>query len=355
MFLEPRPRRLVLLAVAGAGFVGAKPHAAAQPSAGPEASTAPKPPAWRFKDPDRPVKVVSLGGSIAAWPKDAYPDLLEDWCANVEIVDIAKTGLGAWALKRRFVEQVLENRRIDFGHDGWTFWLLLGGTLNSVGMPANHNHHTKRLIELAHRRGMKVVALTPTPWGDDRDRRFRRPYDALRYVRNTRAIADFVLGRSDPRTALGPYARKRPDGPDAPFRPTELPDVAVDLLDAPSLRWVDAPLRDEATVRRDLERDPRWRRAHRDLDPEAREAALAADVAAATVVPRTYLAPALRSFDHIHPNAEGHLRIARLVCPALPASWGCACPEEALPAAVEGEGPGAAPLQPSHETASPSP
>ena len=33
----------------------------------------------------------------------------------------------------------------------------------------------------------------------------------------------------------------------------------------------------------------------------------------------------LRAFDHIHPNAEGHLLLAKTICPKAPESWGCDC------------------------------
>ena len=42
-------------------------------------------------------------------------------------------------------------------------------------------------------------------------------------------------------------------------------------------------------------------------------------------VPKWYLKPELRSFDHIHPNTEGHRVIAKETCGQLPASWGCDC------------------------------
>ncbi len=282
----------------------------------------------RFRHEDRPVKVVSLGGSIAAWPRNGYPDLLARYCPRIEVVDLAKTGLGAYALKRRFVELVLRNPWMRFGREGEEYWLLLGGTLNSVGRPANHNHHTRRLFELAHRRGIRVVALTPTPWGDLHDRRFARPLDAVAYVEKTRAIADFVLGRGTPAEDLGAYAARRAGGAEAPYRPEERPDVAVDLWYGDVLRWTDAELLDPAEVARAIERDPRWRRAHRNDPAPSYRQALDEAVDEARRVPRTFLRPELRSFDHIHPNEAGHLRMAAAICPALPASWGCTCPPQ---------------------------
>jgi hypothetical protein len=50
------------------------------------------------------------------------------------------------------------------------------------------------------------------------------------------------------------------------------------------------------------------------------------DAATAAEIPRWFLREELRSFDHIHPNSEGHRLIAEAACPRLPASWGCECP-----------------------------
>ncbi|MGB1701343.1 MAG: hypothetical protein ACPHRO_15405, partial [Nannocystaceae bacterium] len=46
---------------------------------------APASPTWRFKEADRPVKVVVLAGSIGAWHKHSYPDQLEQLCERVEV------------------------------------------------------------------------------------------------------------------------------------------------------------------------------------------------------------------------------------------------------------------------------
>ena len=344
MSLAPRPPPAVhpvragLRALAGIALASVLlpgPRAAAEPAAPAPAADPAEPPAeppprWRFRREDRPVKVISLGGSIAAWPKDAYPDRIERMCAAVEVRDIARTGLGAWALKKRFVQQVLENRHLDFRHEGWEFWLLLGGTLNSVGNPRRHNHHTRRLFELAHRRGIRVVALSPTPWGDPRDRRFRTAPSAARYVKATHRITDYLLGRLSPAEALGRDANRRAAGADAPWQPEELPDVAIDLYDSP-LRAADAAAGDETRAREELAADAGWRRAHRELDEAARAAALAADARVAAEAPRWALRPELRAFDHIHPNAEGHRIMAETICPKLPASWGCTCPAPKTP------------------------
>jgi len=72
-------------------------------------------------------------------------------------------------------------------------------------------------------------------------------------------------------------------------------------------------------------RDAWWRSQVAGLTDPERAARLAADAQLAAEIPRWYLRRELRSFDHIHPNREGHRLIAETVCPRLPASWGCRC------------------------------
>ncbi len=174
------------------------------------------------------------------------------------------------------------------------------------------------------------MALSPTPWGDPRDRRFRTAPSAARYVRATHTITDFLLGRLTPAQALGPDAARRAAGADAPWQPQEMPDVAIDLYDSP-LRAADAALGDEVRARAEIAADAAWRRAHRGLDEAAREAALTADARLAAEAPRWALRRELRAFDHIHPNAEGHRVMFETICPRLPASWACTCPPAPAP------------------------
>ena len=61
----------------------------------------------------------------------------------------------------------------------------------------------------AHRRGLGVVGLSLTPWGDDSDRKRWRGIEGLTYLGHTQKVVDFVLGRSTPEDALGNYTRKR--------------------------------------------------------------------------------------------------------------------------------------------------
>jgi hypothetical protein len=300
----------------------AEPPVVAEPVA-PEEAPEP-PPTWRFRHDDKPVKVVVLAGSIGAYSRQPYAVQLQGLCANVEVRNLSQTGLGAWALKQRFEQQVLDNPHLRWNVEGQEYWLVYGGGLNSVGNPRSTNHHMRRLFELAHRRGMKVVGLTLTPWGDDRDKRWRG-VDALRSRRATQRVVDFTMGRLSPDAALGALASKRNAGADAPWDPSELADVGIDLYDSP-LRDREALPRALEPLRELLAASKDWQRVHAELDPLQRQTKLEADAQELAEVPRWYLRKALRSFDHIHPNEEGHRLIAEIMCPSLPESWGCTCP-----------------------------
>lgn len=315
-----------------------EPAAEPAPAAAPAAEVAPEPPpTWRFRKDDKPVKVVVLAGSIGAWARQPYAMQIQGMCANVEVRNISKTGLGAWALKQRFEQQVLDNPHLRWNVEGQEYWLVFGGGLNSVGNPKSTNHHVRRLFELAHRRGMKVVGLTLTPWGDDRDKRWRG-VNGLKSRRVTKAVVDFTMGRLTPDQALGALAKERRVPAEAPWDPTEVADVAVDLYDSP-LRDREAPLRDHDEVRTMLSKSKEWQRANADLDELQRQTKLEADAQEAAELPRWYLRKELRSFDHIHPNEQGHRLMAEIMCPSLPESWGCTCPS--LEASVADEAPAA--------------
>lgn len=281
------------------------------------------PATWRFRNPEKPVKVVVLAGSIGAFPK-SYAGALAEMCTDIEVRNISKTGLGAWPLKQHFKTEVLENRHIDLDDPRYEHWLVYGGGINSIGNPEATNHHIKSTFVLAHKAGMKVVGLTITPWGDERDARFRG-LEGLKYRRASRLVADFVMGRLSPLRALGSYVAKRP-GKEGAWVPLEVADVSVDLYDSP-LRHRDAPTRERDATRKLVAESGAWQRQHAALDEAERERALEADVTVLTELPRWYLRPELRSFDHVHPNAEGHRLIAVTACPKLPASWGCRCPD----------------------------
>lgn len=283
-------------------------------------------PDWRFSHHDRPVKVVLLAGSIGAFRDRPYGRVLHEWCENAEIRNLSQVGQGAPQLVNRFTEQVLENPRVPVGARGVDLWLLFGGGLNSVGMPERTNRAVHRLITLAHRRHIRVVTMSLTPWGDEsgEDDRWRGAR-AVRSLRSTRRVVGFALGRLSPLEALGDLRTQRSVAPDAPWDPSELADVTVDLYDSRLRNATAAPL-PSSEARAQLERDPLWRRETAELTPAQREARLSADARVLSESPRWLLRPEYRSFDHIHPNREGHQVIAETVCPRLPASWGCRCP-----------------------------
>jgi hypothetical protein len=290
------------------------------------ADVEPERPTWRFRRGDRRVKVIVLAGSIGAFRRDPYASHLERMCTKVEVRNLSKTGLGAWALRKRFAEQVVDNPWVrPRAAENEEHWLVFGGGLNSVGSPFGTNHHIRRLFLLAHQSGVSVVGLTLTPWGDEADRRFRG-LGGLTYRRATQRVSDFVLGRLTPREALGSHASSRGDA-EAPWVPEELPDVAIDLYDSP-LRDRDAAPRDLEAMREALRADRGWQRAHAHLDEATRALLFEAEALMAAELPRWYLRPELRSFDHVHPNAEGHRLIADIMCPRLPESWGCKCEDE---------------------------
>ncbi len=280
-------------------------------------------PDWRFTRRERPVKVVLVAGSIGAYRDHPYGRLLHQWCANAEIRNISQVGAGASQLAARFREQVLERPAVPAGAEAW---LLFAGGMNSVGTPHRTNNALRQLFQLAHGRGFGVVALSLTPWGSSDNPARNRGARGLHMRRSTLAVVDFVMGRSSPVEALGRYARARGrTTPDAPWRPDERAEVAVDLYDSP-LRDRDAEPWPLDAIRTELERDPRWRRRVAELDDEARAARLESDARELAEAPRWFLRPAYRGFDDVHPNREGHRVIARAACPALPSSWGCRCP-----------------------------
>jgi hypothetical protein len=264
-----------------------------------------------------------LAGSIGACPKQPYAKEIARLCKNVEVHNLSKVGEGAFGLKRRFRQMVLDNPHLRLRDESVEHWLVYGGGLNSVGTPFSTNKHMRDLFVLAHDRGFKVVALSLTPWGDADDKRWRGR-KGLEYKRVTQAVVDFTMGRTTPEQALGSYARKRPGGLAGPWEPRELPDVAVDLYDSP-LRDREAAPFDVEETRKLLARDKAWKAAHAGLDEAARAAKLEADAKAATELPKWFMRKELRSFDHTHPNADGHRIMAAVACPSLPASWGCSC------------------------------
>lgn len=316
--------------VFGAWTFGAwTPEAPEQPAVAPkEVAAKPVPASWRFRKDDKPVKVVVLAGSIGAYRRKPYAKEIERLCANIEVKNISKVGLGAWPLKQHFKLQVLRNRAVKLADESKEYWLVFGGGINSIGTPYATNHHIKNTFVLAHMNHMKVVGLTLTPWGDDRDRRFRGA-GGLHYRDATALVADFVLGRGTPAQVLGSYARKRPAGAEGDWDPLEVADVGIDLYDSP-LRDADATPRDLEVTRKVLAKDKGWKRAHAKLSEQLRAQALEADALRLSQLPQWYLRADLRTFDHIHMNTQGHKIIADTMCPKLPSSWGCRCDDATL-------------------------
>ena len=280
-------------------------------------------PTWRWKQADKPVKVAVIAGSVGAFAGESFHKRLGGVCKNVEIRSLAKTGIGALQMKQRFRGQVLKNGSINLRDENYEHWVLVGTGVNSIGMPEMTNHYLKGLVELAHGAGMKAVVLTPQPWGNEGTSKFKG-LEGLEKRDATEIVVDYVMGRSTPAAALGRYTTKRSVAADAPWAASEVVDVGVDIYGS-KLRHEDAELRDVESMRRLLEKDPTWKKAHAGLEPEAYAAALATDAERAASVPQFFMRPELRGFDSIHPNSEGHRVIAQVACPSLPESWGCSC------------------------------
>ena len=283
-------------------------------------------PDWRFSRHDRPVKVVILAGSIGAFYTQPYGRLLQEWCVNTEVRNLSRVGEGALQLASRFQHEVLENHNIPIGAPHYELWVLFGGGMNSVGIPQRTNRAVLGVVRRAHQRHVGVVAFTLTPWGTTGDEDDRWAYaNAARTLRFTRTVVDFVMGRLSPRGALGDLVSGRGRG-EADWTEEERPDVAIDLYDSP-LRDRDATPWNIDEVRAAIESDARWRRDTAQLSNEERAQRLERDARLVSEAPRWFLRPEYRSFDHIHPNREGHEVIARTACPQLPESWGCRCPQ----------------------------
>jgi hypothetical protein len=280
---------------------------------------------WRFRDDTRPIKVSVIAGSVGAFPQAPYHQRLEKVCKNVEVKNLSKTGIGAFAMKQRFRDQVIKNSNVQpkKAAEGEEYWVFVASGVNSIGMPMSTNHHLKNLIVLAHINDMKAVALSPTPWGSEGQSK-HRGLEGLKRRKATQLVTDFLTGKLDAEEALGEHASKRPAGASAKWDPIELPDIAVNVYDSP-LRASDGKLRDLDKVRAELEGDRQWQRDHADLDETARAAALEADAKLASEIPRWFMKPKYKAFDDVHPNTDGHRIIAEQVCPKLPANWGCDC------------------------------
>ena len=275
---------------------------------------------WRFHDDTRPIKAVVVGGSVTAWPKGNFGSFIEAACPRVEVALKGKERLGSAALRDRFVEQVVKNPYVK-AKDHEALWLIFQSGLNSIASPEQTNYDAAAVYRVAHEHGLKVLALTVGPWGATSDKRRWAWANALAYKHYTQLAVDFVLGRLTPAEAFGKLAKGRDS---ADWLPAERPDIAVDLYDSP-LRDKDAPLQDEATAARQVAIHKAVKAELKGLDEAARAARLAALTAQVREMPRWFMKKELHSFDHIHPNMEGHRLMAETICPRLPAAWRCDC------------------------------
>lgn len=282
-----------------------------------------EPGTWNFRHTDKPIKVTLLAGSVGAYQRGNYAKRLAGVCSNVELKNISKTGLGAFPLKRHFKRQVLENRHLNVRNRDDEQWLIIHSGLNSIGMPRSTNHHLKNIVVLAKMAGMKVVALSPTPWGSSGSSSFKG-LEGLQRRDATQLVTDFILGKLSPVQALGSHADKRPAGAEAGWVDLETPDVRVDLYDS-QLRDAESKPRDVEKMKTLLQKDRTWKKDHEAMDEVQHAAWLQTDAERAATVPQWFMKPDLRAFDHIHPNKNGHLIIAETVCPSLPSNWGCDC------------------------------
>lgn len=278
---------------------------------------------WRFRDDDKTVKVVVVGGSISAKRRTGYSDHIRQQCSNVELKNLGVTGAGAGAIKKHFRNQVIKNRRVKLQDERFEYWVLHHGGVNSILTPDTTASHYRETFVLAHEHGMKVLAFTLLPWGTPRSSKFQGA-EGVRRFKASRQVAQYLMGQLSPEEALGNFTSRRED-PEAPWQPQEEPDIRVNLWDGP-LRDAEAEPFEADRQRKKISKDSRWKSFHRKMEASEREADLAADTQLAVEMPRWFMKRDLHSFDHVHPNAKGHWVIFNEACPKLPESWGCTCP-----------------------------
>ncbi len=273
---------------------------------------------WSFQHAQRPVKAVAIGDSIMAFPFGSYTAFLQAACPNLEVVNRAKTSLGAVKLHTWFVEQVVRNPRLRRSQEQ-DIWLLYQGGLNGVEAPELTNEYIRRTFVAAHQAGLNVLGVSLLPWGSDKDRRWRG-VRGLRMWQKTRLVVDFVMGRLAPKQALGSYAKRHA----SVWQAEEQADIAVDVYDSP-IRDHEAPLRKAPRMHAAIRRAA-WLRPHlRALPPEEKTRRIAAYVQQSLEIPRWYIKRHLRAIDHFHLNREGHRIVAQLICEQAPPTWGCEC------------------------------
>ena len=261
---------------------------------------------------DRPVKVVVIGGSISKYYAGNFGQYLQYGCKKVEVLNRGKVGAGGAELSRILRQDVLGDPATARGLHAAKAegWVLFQGGLNSVGSPQSTAYFLSRLFEAAHGSGLKVMALTLSPWGSDSDARFAG-WRGLATVQATEHVVEFVLGHLYPAVALGTKGQ----GHDTSWSKNELPDIAIDLWHSPLAADSANPLRERGPLETTFGQSPFARRA-------AQKAEL---LRQAQQVPRHYLGAKYRDFDHIHPNSAGHRVMAALACQKAPPSWDCDC------------------------------
>ena len=268
---------------------------------------------------DRSHKAVVIGGSISKYYAGNFGQFLHYGCKDLEVINRGEVGAGAAKLLANFRGQVLETKPVLSAMADGKGWILLQGGLNSVGAPESTLWSLTRLIVAAHSAGLKVLALTVTPWGSDDDPRFDA-WNGLRLHRATELVAEGLLGKVAPSRALGRRAAQRqPTAQPQPiadeWTPEELPDVAVDLWRSVLRVGAKAPLRPAEPLRQAFASSP-WRKLVDQRDQW---------VEAARAVPRQFMDAKYRDFDHVHPNTAGHKLMAALACQQAPPQWQCDC------------------------------
>ncbi|MBI5607858.1 MAG: SGNH/GDSL hydrolase family protein [Deltaproteobacteria bacterium] len=261
---------------------------------------------WRT---NRPVRAVVLGGSISRYYAGNFGQYLQYGCSDLEVLNRGEVGAGASKILKNLKTAVLDEPDTRQGLG----WVVVQGGLNSVWSPESTSWWLSRLFSQSHGEGLKVLALSLSPWGSDDDPRFDG-WKALRLHRATEQVVEFVLGHLTPAQALGRRAAQR-GGDDQKWQPGELPDIAIDLWRSPLRAGSSAPLRPREELADAFGRSP-WAKQAADKDKW---------IQAARAVPQQFLAKPYHDFDHVHPNGAGHRLIAALVCQQAPAEWRCDC------------------------------
>jgi hypothetical protein len=282
---------------------------------------------WKFKDEEKPVKVIVLAGSIGAKRREAYHNQLQGVCSATEFVNLSKVGHAVQGLIGIWQREVSENRRLARSRSPEEErWALFGGGLNNIGTRGHYSaaHYMLKLFSRMKRDGFRVIATSVSPWGDNEDDRWEG-YSGLLVHRTSLALAGFLAGDLTPSDALGRYLRyRRKSLPGEQFEAAELPARSINLYTS-SLRENGTRKNDFERGRKMLLRSRSWRKSTRKMTGAARAVRLQQDAEELAALPQWYLRPELQGFDPIHPNARGHRLMASVICPELPDSWRCDC------------------------------